>query len=187
MKVLFSHWSVVRINCFGEITQNLRALIPKLEDRPDLFIWQALKTHCLINTPTAPFAKRKRSAIARASTLGQRPAHNMKVNTQWLPFCMFPCRIGEVIKIKDVKNQTSNMSWIVSVTSFSWTRYYVHLLIAPEERPSLHQETSLTRNLVSHLMWFAHLQAFLVFSRLFHGHHWKAMSLYHAFIVESDI
>lgn len=53
MEALFSHWSAVRINCLGEITENLRALVPRLEDRPDLFIQQALKTHSLINTAAA--------------------------------------------------------------------------------------------------------------------------------------
>ena len=48
-------------------------------------------------------------------------------------------------------------------------REHICLLIVPTERPSLHQETASTRNLLACLMGFVHLWAFSVPPCLFHN------------------
>lgn len=88
---------------FGRNNVNPRALVPRLGARPDLFIQQALKPRCLINTPTALGAEEAR----RKPTLARRHggAHG-GAGTQPLPLRVCPCHIDEMIPIYTAKNQT---------------------------------------------------------------------------------
>ena len=81
-----------------------------LEDKPDLFIQQALNTHCLINTAAMLSLQRCRAGPSRGvASSPQRPLKAGKVSTQLLSLWMFPCITGKGIQIKTGKNQTSAM------------------------------------------------------------------------------
>lgn len=117
--------------------------------------------------------QRRRAGQSRGvASSPQRPLKKGTVSTQLLSLWMFPCITGEGILIKTGQNQTSAMmSSFASMSSFfnsAMFREHICLLIVPTEKPSLHQETASTRNLLACLMGFVHLWAFLVPSCLFH-------------------
>lgn len=89
-EALFSHWSVVRIDCFGEMTKSKSSASQARRQTRSIHSASIKLIHQWLS-----FCKEEAWCNPWAGTLAQM----LKVNTWRLPFCTFPCCINEALKI----------------------------------------------------------------------------------------